>query len=142
MSREIQTVATAMALAMSLSVPMAASAADAMRVVRDPATGELRSPTAAEAAAYQAAEAQLRASKMSSAQLAAKAAGPVEITHPDGAVEMKLDEDSMMFSVVSSNAEGTLNFNCLPTKQARKFVLAAKKPSAAKATVKASHDHQ
>ena len=132
-----RTVAAAMALAASLSTPLTARAADAMRVVRDPVTGELRGPTAAEAAAAQKAEAAQRAG--------AKGAktGPVEIRYPDGTIETKLDEDSMMYSVVALGPDGKLNFECLPNKQARQFVKSAgkKTSSAAKAVAKVGHEH-
>ena len=129
MYKEIQ----ALALALTLATPLAASAADAMRVVRDPVTGELRGPTAAEAAAFAKAEAQLRQKGGN------VATGQTEIKHADGSVEMKLGEDTMMFSVVSTKADGTLKFDCLPADEARKFV--SGKTASSKAKTKVSHDH-
>ena len=67
----------ALAMAFTLAAPLAAHAASALRVVRDPLTGELRGPNAAEVAAFEKAEAQLR-------QRNGKAAPPkqpVEIHH-------------------------------------------------------------
>ena len=124
----------------SLAAPLAAQAAEAMRVVRDPATGELRGPTAAEAAAFEKAEAQLRAARGGKAG-AAKPQTPVEIHYPDGTVETKLGEDTMMYSVVRENGDGTLAMQCLPAKQAREFVKSPKKSSAAKLQAKVSHVH-
>jgi hypothetical protein len=120
--------ALAAAVALLLAAPLAAQAADAMRVVRDPATGELRGPTAAEAAAFKKAEEQLR-------KAAGKAAPakPVEIHYPDGTVETKLGEDTHMVSVVKANEDGTLSMACLPAEQARKFVETNGKKSAGKA---------
>jgi hypothetical protein len=126
--------ALAFAVAMGLAAPT--HAAEAMRVVRDAVTGELRGPTAAEAAAFAKAEAALRASKGTPAVKT-----PVEITYPDGTVETKLDEDSMMFSVVRENGDGTLAMACLPAKEAKAFVKGVKK-SSAKAEAKVSHAHQ
>jgi hypothetical protein len=126
----------ALALAAALGLAAPTHAAEALRVVRDAVTGELRGPTAAEAAAFAKAEAALRASK---GQPAVKT--PVEITYPDGTVETKLDEDSMMFSVVRENGDGTLAMACLPAKEAKAFVKGTKKTSA-KAEAKVSHAHQ
>ncbi|PZP31648.1 MAG: hypothetical protein DI603_12440 [Roseateles depolymerans] len=130
------TTARLLALALALTAATAAQAGSALRVVRDPVTGELRGPTAAEAAAFAKAEAQLRAS--SRAKAPAKS-GPTEIRYADGTVETKLTEDDMMFSVVSEDAEGKLNFDCLPAEQARKFVQA--KAPASNTKAKASHAH-
>ncbi|HEY1089569.1 MAG TPA: hypothetical protein VGE47_00615 [Burkholderiaceae bacterium] len=109
--------------ALALTFTLAATAADALRVVRDPVTGELRAPNAAEAAAMEKAEAQLRLGSKATPK------APVEIQYPDGSVERKLGEDTMLFSVVSSDAKGNLNFACLPAEQARTFVAA--RPAAA-----------
>lgn len=138
MSRATQTALATMALTLSLTASMTASAADAMRVVRDPVTGEMRGPTAAEAAAFAKAEAQLRlgSGKRQPVQAA-------EIRHADGSVEMKLGEDTMMYSVVSAAADGTLSFDCLPAKEAQKFVKGKKYASASKTTAKkVGHEHK
>jgi len=125
------------ALALALASPMAANAAEAMRVVRDPVTGELRAPNAAEMAAFQKAEAQLRAAKGKPAVSA-----PVEVRYPDGTVETKLDDDTVMYSVVSAAADGTLTMDCLPAKEAAKFVKSPSKKSSTKPAGKADHAHQ
>ena len=125
---------TALALFLSLAASVPARAADAMRVVKDPVSGELRPPTAAEAAAFDKAEAALRA-RTGKAELKA----PVEIHHPDGSVETKLGEDTRMYSVVSSNADGKLAFDCLPSQEAKKFVK-GKKPLPSKTAAKVGQD--
>jgi len=54
---------------------------------------------------------------------------------------MKLGEDTMMYSVVSSAADGTLSFDCLPAAEAKKFVK-GKRASASKTAAKVGgHDH-
>lgn len=140
MSTRIPTAAAAAAAAaatLALSLAMAAQAAEAMRVVRDPATGELRAPNAAEAAAFEKAEAQLRARSGKAGPVA-----PVEVRYPDGTVETKLSDDTMMYSVVTSAADGTLTMNCLPAREAQALVLkTSKKTTAAKAASKAGHAH-
>lgn len=123
--------AAALTLAAALIVPMATHAAEAMRVVRDPQTGELRGPTAAEAAAFAKAEAQLRAAK--SGKAATATAAPQEITHPDGSIETPLGEDTMLSSVVTLEADGTMRMHCLPARQAAALVKqSSKKVVAAK----------
>ncbi len=133
-ARTLPSHAAALALAMALALPAAAHAAEAMRVVRDPQTGELRGPTAAEAAAFQKAEAQLRAGR--SGKPAQRTTSPQEITHPDGTVEMPLDEDTMMYSVATLDADGSVRTHCLPAQQARNLVKASKKMPAAKTVSK------
>jgi hypothetical protein len=134
--------AGAFALACALLAPPSASAGEAMRIVRDPVTGEMRGPTPAEIVAFEKAEAQLRLGAKGSAKATPKA--PVEIRYPDGTIETKLDEDSMMFSVVSANDDGTLNFDCLPAPQALQFMKdtdprTSTAPTKAAAKVKHAH---
>ncbi len=144
----IRGIQAAAALAVVLAMlPAGAGAAEAMRVVRDPVTGELRAPNAAEAAALDKADAQLRAGRSSKGQPAKE----VVIHHPDGSDELKLGEDSQMYSVVSEGADGALNFDCLPAKEAQAFVAGNKagknKQGKAKAATASStaqgdaHDH-
>jgi hypothetical protein len=132
------------ALALGLALPMVAQAAEAMRVVRDPVTGELRAPTAAELATMKQAEAQLRAKSLRSATAVA---APAEIVHPDGTVELPLGEDSHMASVVRLNDDGTLSSACMPAKQAQAWVQSGGKSTTAakrdgrKSTVKGHEGH-
>lgn len=130
-------------LALSLMATLPASAG-ALRVVRDPQTGELRGPTAAEVAAFEKAEAQIRAGAGAGKRKAASLAQqPSEIQHPDGTVEMQLGEDSMMFSVVSLAPDGSLRQNCLPAKEAQAYVKGKKTVSSStKATAEAGHAHK
>jgi hypothetical protein len=113
------------ALALAMALPMAAHAAEAMRVVRDPVTGELRAPTAAEVEAMKRAEAQ---QKSRGPRIATTTAAPTEIVHPDGTVEMPLGEDSHMASVVRLNEDGSLTSACMPAKQAKAWVQNGGKP--------------
>ncbi len=128
--------------ALALALPLAAQAAPAMRVVRDPQTGELRAPNAAEVAAFQKAEAQLREAtragkqRKAGAETTLAATGPQEITHPDGSVELQLDEDSMLFSVATIGADGQVRTHCLPAQEAKALVKSSKKFTAAKAGAK------
>jgi hypothetical protein len=126
--------ALALAMAVTLAAPLAAHAAEGLREVRDPVTGEMRGPNAAEVAAFARAEAQLRQQK----GLAAAVQPQTEIVHPDGAVELKLGDDTMLYSVVRANEDGSLAMACLPAKEAKAFVSkSAKGSAAAKAKAKA-----
>lgn len=127
-SRSART-ALACSVALMLAAPLVAHAAEAMREVRDPVTGEIRGPTAAEAAAFEKAQAQLRQSRAQgqSRQASTPSATPAEIRHPDGSIETKLDEDTTMYSVVRANEDGSLSMACLPGKQAQAFVKSTSK---------------
>jgi hypothetical protein len=135
--RQFPRAAGLLTLAVSLAAPLLAHGAEAMRVIRDPKTGELRGPNAAEAAAYEKAQAQLRAQR-------GKTDGPpAEIKHPDGSVEFKLGEEHMMSSVAVLGADGSLSYACLPAKEADKLVKSPKKQTALKtAAKKAGHTHE
>jgi hypothetical protein len=75
------------------------------RVFRDPATGQLRQPTRAEAAELARAEAE-----------AAPEAEPifVVVEHPDGMKSVDLQGALMQSVVVTRNADGSLTFRCVP----------------------------
>ena len=135
----IHAASASLVLVLSLTASMTVSAG-ALRVVRDPVTGEMRGPTAAEARAFEKAEAQIRAGNRRTAQQL-QTQQPAEIQHPDGSVELKLGEDTMMYSVVATGRDGTLNFDCLPAKQAQKFIK-AKQASSSKASTEVGHAHK
>lgn len=120
--------------ALLVGLTMAASAAQAMTVVRDRETGELRAPNATELAALKAAEAQPAKSRAQAVRNT-----PTEIRHTNGAVEMTLDDSTTMYSVATRNTDGTVSLQCLPAAEAKKVVKGSK--SAAKAAKKVSHDH-
>lgn len=145
MSRQARAGVATLAMALTLAAPLAAHAADAMRVVLDPKTGELRPPNAAEVLAFEKAEAQLRSARgqKAGAAPAAKSAD-TEVRYADGTVQKVLGEDTHLYSVVSADADGKLNYDCLPAKEAQQFVKSGPRKSAAsvKATAKVHHDHQ
>lgn len=88
-----------------------ASAAETARaqVVRDPETGQLRAPTAAEAAALRG-----QAGRQASAPAALP---PQPIHHRDGSVEMPLDSSTVMFSVAQRQADGSIRRSCVQGEQ-------------------------
>jgi hypothetical protein len=102
--------ATAAALALAaLAAAPAAQAAD-LRVAKDPATGQLRAPTADEAKALDAAAATKAPVYRG---LLTGRVNPPPIRHPDGTVEQELDESTLQFSVARRNADGTISMDCV-----------------------------
>ncbi len=86
--------------------PALALAAEGATVVRDAETGQLRAPTAAEAAALRAA-----AKPAAGARVAAEPV--VQRKLPNGAVMAVVPESLMQFSVVQRNADGSLSRSCI-----------------------------
>lgn len=93
----------AAAVAVAAGAPMAASAAEQAQVVRDAETGQLRAPTAEEAAALRAA----------AGKSASTTSAPREIRHKNGAVEMVLDNSTLMYSVARRHADGSISQACV-----------------------------
>jgi hypothetical protein len=83
----------------------AAPAQDGMVVVRDPVTGQLRAPTAAEFQALQAA-----APKSVTSQVLAP---PRVISKADGTRQVRLGQGNMVYSVVNRDGEGQLHQLCV-----------------------------
>ena len=103
----------------------------AMRMAKDPVTGQLRAPTAAENAELDALALTQKAAQLKRRVREAGAA-PAEVTYPDGTVEMKMDEESYMYTVAVRNDDGTITMQCLPGKEAKAVSLGKKKTVAAK----------
>ena len=76
-----------------------------MIVVRDAQTGQLRAPTAAESRA-------LSPAPTASAAMTAPAR-PTMVTHPGGSKQVKLGERSLVYSVVTRDADGKLHDQCV-----------------------------
>jgi hypothetical protein len=112
--------AAVMAAACVAAAP--ALAAEGLRVSRDAETGQLRAPTAEENAALDAAAAAQRAA---SGKSSSRAPVPVQKVHANGAVELQLGEDSVMYSVARINAQGKLERVCVQGDEARDKALAA-----------------
>lgn len=86
---------------------MAAGAVQAQVAVRDAETGELRAPTAAEAAALR-----------SAAPAAAAATAGVQRAVPAGGVALTLDDSHMVYSVARVNAKGVVERECVDGSEA------------------------
>ena len=139
--------ATALAAAAFALTPAAHAAEQApgMRIVKDPVTGQLRAPTAEEAAALSSSEASSRKSLRQAAPrgLITGKANPAAITHADGTVEQELDESSMQYTVMTKNADGSLSMVCVTGKEAADVALKSKSSSkVAKASKEHNHDQK
>jgi hypothetical protein len=111
-------------LALAGALPMAAQAGEEMRVVRDPETGQLRAPNAAEARALDRAAARLRGATTSST---AEPAAPQVRVLPSGALSADLDESTLMYSVARTNEDGSLDRFCVQGADKAQAVLKAPK---------------
>jgi hypothetical protein len=96
----------ALCAAIVLPLPHAVAAGqDGMVVVRDPQTGQMRAPTAAELKA-------LGPAPMASLHATAPLASLV-VTRPDGSRLLRLGEKGMVYSVATRGADGKLVERCV-----------------------------
>ncbi|HLO95674.1 MAG TPA: hypothetical protein VK195_15285 [Burkholderiaceae bacterium] len=93
------------------STSSATEGADGMIAVRDPVTGQLRAPTADELAALQA---KSQAAK-STSRLRALSVAPAqaERVNSRGAIGFRPGPESISYSVVTRNADGSLSSTCV-----------------------------
>lgn len=98
----------ALAGAMTVVAPHAAAdpGQQGMAVVRDPQTGQLRVPTAAELRALREADSKTR-------QMRPQAAAQPPVVRPDGVRAATLGERGMVYSVVRRGADGRLSQQCV-----------------------------
>lgn len=119
--------------AMALAMPAGAAAEQpGMVVARDPQTGQLRAPTAAEVKA-------LRQQGEASMMGKAAAAAPTAITRTDGVRQVRLGERGMVYSVVRRDADGKLVKECVQGEHAAEEAVKSGAP-AARANREHSHD--
>jgi len=131
--------ATALAVvALVMSSP--ASAGDAspgMRVFKDPISGELRAPTAEEAAALEGAGSAKGLRRTPRGLLTGKV-NPPSVTYPDGTIGQELDESSLAYTVMTRNADGTTSMVCVTGAEAADAALKGRKSAK---TAKQSKEH-
>jgi hypothetical protein len=99
-----------------------------MVVVRDAQTGQLRNATPAEVKA-------LRAQQLRRGLAAPEAPSPVTIRR-DGTMQKRLGERGMVYSVVTRNADGKLDTQCVTGEDAAKAALERPVPA-----TQPEHDH-
>lgn len=132
-----RTVLLGQAAAAALLALALMTSAQAQRVVRDSATGQLRAPTAEETKALEAAT---RARKHAPpVGLLSGKVNPAPVLHRDGTVEQELDESTLMYAVARRNPDGTLSTYCVPGQEEADRVLKGK---VASRVAKAAKEHQ
>ena len=92
------------------ATPSPTSTADALTVVRDRETGQLRAPTAAEVQNLQRRAEALQAARIGAAPPVAE---PLLRTHASGARSARLTPEFASYSVARKNADGTLDQSCV-----------------------------
>jgi hypothetical protein len=95
------------ALAFAFAIPPAVAAGQpGMVVARDPQTGQLRAPTAAELKA-------LRTQGAAAVAPLTEAPAPAAVTRKDGVRQLRLGENAMVYSVVTRDADGKSVNQCV-----------------------------
>ncbi|MCV2353679.1 hypothetical protein LNV09_05825 [Paucibacter sp. B2R-40] len=135
-----------LAAAFAVVTLLAASAASAATVAKDPVTGELRAPTASEAQALSQPASSGRVG-VKAASTSTQARGlltgrinPQPVQHADGSVEHELDESSLSFSVATRNSDGSISQACVTGAQAADAAMKAPAKTNAKTAKGHSHD--
>jgi hypothetical protein len=115
---------------------------DAMRVTRDPQTGQLRAPTAEESKSLDAAAAKARGAKSERrVGMVTGRLNPQAIVHADGTVEQELDETSLSYSVAQRKPDGSIEMVCVSGSDAAQKALKAPK-FANRMSSQAAKEHQ
>jgi hypothetical protein len=112
----------ALLAAAALALPAAADPQQAMVVVRDAATGQLRAATPAEVKI-------LRAQETQRGMAAPKPEGAL-VVRENGTVHKHLGESAMVYAVTVRDADGKLGMQCIQGEQAAKAALDAPTPAA------------
>jgi hypothetical protein len=112
--------AAALALAAMIGSP-AAQAQVAQQVAKDPATGQIVAPTAAQSRSLTATRA------VAPRGLITGKISPQPIQHANGTVEQELDESSLQYTVVVRNADGKLETDCVTGQEAADAIIQSKK---------------
>lgn len=101
--------------ALTLSATAMADETPGMKVVKDALTGELRAPSSDELQAA-ARQNQMRLKSRAASKSVGMLTGsdtPLMTVKPNGTVMIELTEDTMVYSVVQKNADGTMNLQCV-----------------------------
>lgn len=130
--------ATIAAVGLAFSSAALAAGQDGQTVFKDPKTGKLRAPTAAEEKELNS----LRAAQRSAAVAERKASGAPQANVANvlrnGIVQAYLDEDSVSYSVMTRNAKGELVLQCVDGATAAKDALSKPETS----TTAKEHQHE
>ena len=99
--------------ALALSGPAFAAGQDGQTVFKDPQTGALRNPTAAEAKQLNDLRDAYRAAAINARRVSGAPPANVATMQANGVQQMFLDEDSVSYSVITRNAAGELALHCV-----------------------------
>ena len=120
----------------------ATHAAPGLRVVKDPVSGELRAPTAAEAAQLSApsseGKSRARTADTGSRGLLTGTLNPKVVVNADGSEMLELTEDSQSYSVARRNPDGSITMECVT---GLKAAAQAMKPNQRNAKMSKDHSH-
>lgn len=138
--------AVALGLAAAVAAPAAfADETPGMRVFKDPTTGQLRAPTHEEVRALQLKEARAASARGAAATGSVGMLSrtvPSLVQRADGSRKLELTEASMSYSVVTRNADGTLDMNCVTGADTAERALKGKKIAATRIVKEDGHGHQ
>jgi hypothetical protein len=110
----LRTLVAVAALALSATVSAAGQDAQAGQTVfKDPATGQIRNPTATEAKQFNDLRAAQRKADVAARKASGAPAAGVPRLQSNGILVADLDESSMTYSVVRRNAHGGLDHECV-----------------------------
>jgi hypothetical protein len=122
---------------LALSGAASAAGQDAQTVVKDPLTGQLRNPNAAEAKQLN----DLRAAQRAAAVNERKASGAPQANviklQKNGVVQAFLDEESISYSVMTRDANGQLVLQCVTGETAAKETMSTPATTQSK-----EHEHE
>lgn len=99
--------------ALALSSSAFAAEQDGQTVFKDPQSGELRNPTAAEAKQLNDLRAAERAAAVNARKVSGAPPANVAAMQSNGVKRAFLDEDSISYSVMTRNAAGELVLHCV-----------------------------
>ncbi len=130
----------ALAVAAFTLSPAVQAADQGLRVFRDPVTGQLRAPTAAEVKALEAA-APKSAAKSGALGVNTRTLNPKPIRHANGAVEQELTDNDMSYSVATRNADGSANLYCVTGADTAAKVMKGQKTGVKLEEISKGHNH-
>lgn len=144
LARRLGAVAVVSLAALAMNAGVSAQETSGMRVVKDPVTGLLRAPTNEELKAQLQQEARARGARAASAGQVGiiSRTAPSLVRRADGSRKLELTEDSMTYSVMSRNPDGSLNMNCVTGEDAAERALKARNFAAGRVAKGGSDEQQ
>ena len=128
----IKTICVALVALTALASSPPAEAADpasssSLRVIKDPVTGQLRMPTAAEAAAMDAEAAKLKSRQKSALTNTDGEDAPPEFEAEGGLIGAPMNETGLSYSVAYRKTDGSIELRCTQGKAAAERIVSGNK---------------